>query len=92
MSNNSQNSQNSQDSRFSRFGTQSLLLPNISDRDIYMKQAKNYNIISIKPNQYNESIKKYPKYHLEDQDANFYKKVQLENEYKQLYAERMREK
>lgn len=35
-----------------------------NERDIYEKQEKKYNIISIQPKQYHETIKKYPKYHL----------------------------
>ena len=37
------------DSRFSRFGNQSLVVPQVSSKQIYERQAKNYNIISIRP-------------------------------------------
>lgn len=52
------------DSRFSRLGTQSLVIPQISDKQVYERQAKNYNIISIRPKEVADTIKKFPKYRL----------------------------
>lgn len=36
------------------------------------------------PKEYNETIKKYPKFHLEHSDHNYYKKLQLQGEYDQF--------
>lgn len=70
-------------SHLSNYGTSSLgSLPKfINERDIYEKQQKKYNIITILPKEYNETIKKYPKYRLENMDLNYYKKLKLEEEY-----------
>jgi hypothetical protein len=64
-------------SQLSSYGTSSLgTLPKfVNERDIYEKQEKKYNIISIQPKRYQETIKKYPKFHLEDLDQNYYKKL-----------------
>ena len=34
-----------------------------------------------------QTIKKYPKYHLENLDQNFYKKLMLEDQYKSSYQQ-----
>ena len=53
-------------SHLSHYGTNSLsrVGKHLNERDIYEKQEKKYNIISIMPKEYKETIKKYPKYHL----------------------------
>ena len=62
--------------RLSNAGSKSLTkLPLINERDIYEKQQSKYNIITIQPRQYDETIKKYPKYRLEDMDVNYFKKL-----------------
>lgn len=53
----------------------------MSERDIYEKQQKKYNIITIQPKEYNETIKKYPIYRLENSDENYYRKLKLQEEY-----------
>ena len=70
----------------SNYGSNSLgQLPRmLNERDIYEKQEKKYNIITIQPKDYQETIKKYPKYHLENQDQNYYRKLQLQDEYARL--------
>ena len=77
----------------SNYGTSSLgQLPRVlNERDIYEKQEKKYNIITIQPKDYNETIKKYPKYHLENQDQNYYKKLQLQDEYNRYQDSRIKE-
>ena len=74
-------------SQLSNYGTNSLVrLPKYtSEREIYEKQEKKYNIISIQPKKYRETIKKYPKFHLENLDGNYYKKLELQNEYDQQF-------
>lgn len=74
---------NSDSSRLSNLGNSSLqqLPRTINERDIFERQQTKYNIISIQPNQYNETIKKYPKYRLENLDCNYYKNLQLETQY-----------
>jgi hypothetical protein len=57
----------------------------VNERDIYEKQEKKYNIITIQPKEYNETIKKYPKYRLENIDNNYYRKLKLQEEYTQAY-------
>lgn len=57
----------------------------LNERDIYEKQEKKYNIITIQPKEYNETIKKYPKYRLEHIDQNYYRKLKLQEEYIQSY-------
>lgn len=38
----------------------------LNEKDIYRKQEKEFNIISLKPKEYEEHIKKYPKLTKED--------------------------
>jgi hypothetical protein len=52
----------------------------ISDKEVYEKQQKNYNIISVQPKEYQDTIKFFPKYRLENEDQNYFKKLQLEKE------------
>lgn len=77
----------------SNYGTNSLgHLPRVlNERDIYEKQEKKYNIITIQPKEHQETIKKYPKYRLENQDNNYYKKLQIQDEYNQQHESRIRE-
>lgn len=49
----------------------------ISDKEVYEKQQKNYNIINVQPKEYQDTIKVFPKYHLENEDANYFRKMQL---------------
>lgn len=51
-----------------------LLPRNLSEREVYEKQQKKYNIISMDPISHKETIKKYPIYRLENSDYNYYKK------------------
>lgn len=69
-------------SQLSNVGTNSLKSLNryISDKEIYEKQQKGYNIISVQPKEYEDTIKVYPKYRLENEDRNYYKKLQIEKE------------
>jgi hypothetical protein len=69
-------------SQLSNIGTNSLKSLNryISDREVYEKQQKNYNIISVQPKEYQDTIKMFPKYHLEDQDHHYFRKMQIERE------------
>ena len=53
----------------------------ISDKEVYEKQQKNYNIISVQPREYPDTIKVFPKYRLENEDQNYFKKLQLEKEF-----------
>ena len=46
-----------------------------NDQEIYKKQEKKFNIITLKPNPYEQTIKQYPKLTLEDKDVYFYKKL-----------------
>lgn len=48
----------SPESQLSQYGSKSL---GYSDRDIYNRQTANFDIISFKPKEYNETIKQYPK-------------------------------
>ena len=47
----------------------------LEDRDIYNKQKSKFDIISMKPAENRETIKKYPKLTLEDKDAYYYRRV-----------------
>ncbi len=47
---------------------------------MYEKQQKNYNIINVQPKQYEDTIKLFPKYRLENEDRNYYKKLQIEKD------------
>ena len=69
-------------SQLSSVGSNSLKTLNryISDREVFEKQQKNYNIISVQPKEYQDTIKMFPKYHLEDQDQNYFRKMQLEKD------------
>lgn len=69
-------------SQLSNVGTNSLKSLNryISDKEVYDKQQKGYNIISVQPKEYEDTIKVYPKYRLENEDRNYYKKLQIEKE------------
>jgi hypothetical protein len=48
-----------------------------SDRDIYNKQNPQYNIINFKPKSFRDEIKQYPKITLEDQDAYYFKRLEI---------------
>ena len=52
----------------------------VSDREIYEKQTKNYNIISVQPKEVQDTIKVFPKLNLEDRDCNYFKKMEIEKE------------
>ncbi len=69
-------------SNLSNVGSNSLKSLNrfISDKEVFEKQQKNYNIISIQPKEYQDTIKMFPKYRLENEDQNYFKKLQLEKE------------
>ena len=56
-----------------------------SEKDVYNKQNANFNIISLKPKEYNETIKQYPKYTLEDKDAYYYRKMQQMQNQQDIY-------
>ncbi len=66
-------------SRLSSVGSASLKSLNryISDKEVYEKQQKNYNIINVQPKQYEDTIKLFPKYRLENEDRSYYKKLQI---------------
>ena len=53
-------------SQLSNVGSSSLKNLNrfISDKEVYEKQQKNYNIISVQPKEYQDTIKMFPKYRL----------------------------
>ena len=63
----------------SNVGSSSLKSLNryISDKEVFEKQQKNYNIISVQPKEYQDTIKMFPKYRLENQDQNYFRKMQL---------------
>ncbi len=54
-------------SQLSNIASNSLKEPKylISDKQVYEKQQKDYNIISVQPNLYENTIKVYPIYRLE---------------------------
>lgn len=60
----------------------------VNERDIYDKQEKKYNIITIQPKEHEETIKKYPIYRLEDQDQNYYRKLQIQDYYSRKFDNR----
>jgi len=60
----------------------------ISDKEVYEKQQKNYNIISVQPREYQDTIRMFPNYRLENEDHNYYKKMQLEKEFATKYQTR----
>lgn len=66
-------------SQLSNVGSSSLKSLNryISDKEVFEKQQKNYNIISVQPKEYQDTIKMFPKYRLENQDQNYFRKMQL---------------
>lgn len=47
----------------------------LEDKDIYRRQNQRYNIISMEPINHQETIKKYPKFTLEDKDAYYFRKM-----------------
>lgn len=52
-----------------------------NDQEVYKKQEKKFNIITLKPNPYEQTIKQYPKLTLEDKDVYFYKKLRQQQEF-----------
>ena len=52
----------------------------ISDKEVYDKQSRNYNIISAQPKEFDDTIKVFPKYRLENSDSNYQRKIQLERD------------
>jgi hypothetical protein len=73
---------NAATSQLSNIASNSLRVPSylVSDKQVYDKQQKDYNIISSKPKFYEDSIKMYPKYRLENEDRNYFRKLELEKE------------
>ena len=69
-------------SQLSNVGNSSLKGINryISDKDVFEKQSKNYNIISVQPRETMDTIKVFPKYRLENEDRNYFRKMELEKE------------
>ena len=67
-------------SQLMNVGTNSLKSLNqfISDKEVYEKQQKTYNIINVQPKEYHDTIKLFPKYRLENEDKNYFKKLQIE--------------
>ena len=66
-------------SQLSNIGTNSLKnLNRISDQVVFDKQQKNYNIISVQPKEYQGTIHMFPKLHVEDQDHQYFRKMQVE--------------
>ena len=66
----------------SNYGTKSL---SVTEKDVYNKQNANFNIISLKPKEYQETIKQYPKYTLEDKDPYYYRKMSQMQHQQDLY-------
>ena len=67
-------------SNLSSYGNNSLAF---NQRDIYSKQNSKFNIISLKPREVEDGIKKYPKLTLEDKDAYYYQKMHTMREQEQ---------
>lgn len=59
-------------SQLSNIGSSLLKL---EDRDIYNTQRSKYDIITMGPTHQDETIKKYPKFTLEDKDMNYLKRM-----------------
>lgn len=56
----------------------SRLAGRISDKEIYEKQQKGYNIINVQPKEYCDTLRVYSKYRFEDLDRNYFKKLEIE--------------
>ena len=67
-------------SHLSKYGRDCLSKKKVDEKDIYEKQERKYNIISILPKTHNETIKKYPKFRLENSDENYQRTLQLQKE------------
>jgi hypothetical protein len=52
-------------SNLSNYGTNSL---SFNQKDIFNKQNSRYNIINVKPKDYDDSIRQFPKFTLENKD------------------------
>lgn len=59
-------------SQLSKIGSS---LVQLEDRDIYNRQRSKFDIISMQPVGNEETIKKYPKFTLEDKDVNYYRRM-----------------
>ena len=63
-------------SQLSNFGSSVLQM---GDRDIYNLQKPKFDIVSQAPVWHQETIKKYPKYSLEDKDVYYYRRMAPKN-------------
>jgi hypothetical protein len=48
-------------------GLDGRMIP-LNENDIYRKQEKRFNIITLKPKEHEQSLHQYPKFTLEDRD------------------------
>jgi guanylate kinase len=47
-----------------------------NDEEVYRKQEKKFNIITLRPKEHDQILKQYPKLTLENKDEFFYKRME----------------
>lgn len=60
----------------------------MDQKGVYHKQTSPYNIISMKPKEFNDGIRQYPWYSIENRDDVYYKRMQQAYNDKDYYGER----
>jgi hypothetical protein len=50
-------------------------MPAFNEDEVYRKQEKRFNIITLKPREHEQVLRQYPKLTLEDKDDYFYRRM-----------------
>lgn len=53
-------------------------MPAFTEDEVYRKQEKRFNIITLKPREHEQILRQYPKLTLEDKDDYFYRRMELQ--------------
>jgi len=53
-------------------------MPPFNEDDVFKKQERRFNIITLKPREHESVLRQYPKLTLEDKDDYFYRRMELQ--------------
>jgi hypothetical protein len=75
------------DSKLSKYGQRSLQL---DQRGVCLKQSSPYNIVNLKPKEYNSEIRQYPWFSIENRDDVYYRRMNQQYQEKDMYSSKNR--
>lgn len=58
----------------------------MDQRGVYHKQTSPYNIISLKPKEFSDDIRQYPRFSIEDRDDVYYRRMNQAYNDKEYYG------